>query len=714
MVSTLLLCSGMMAAVLGETDRMAYEAARVQAGRDANAHVKLALWCEQHGLTAERAKHLALAVLNDPRNAMARGLMGLVLDQGAWRRPEDVSAKLKADAERAATRAEYNDKRTRAPHTADGQWKLALWCEQNGLNAEATAHFTAVIKLDPTREAAWKRLGFRKQGKRWVSDAQLAAEKEERALQEKADRHWKPLLEKWRSWLNENGKHRGEAERALSGITDARAVPMLIAVFGTGAAERQAVAVRLLGQIDAPGASRALALLGVFGKSPEVRRVATETLRRRDVREFADLLIALVRDPINYEVRPVNGPGSQGELFVHGKQVDYKRLYSPPNPSALPPGGRLSYDASGLPVMIYTAAIGQTAPVNALQFLTNQSAPAPISPALRHTITGVLQNLGAGANSQGMANLMLSSAAASMTTWNNYAIYGPIYNSLAFSGGPLTPHSSLSFTIGAQAQVPIGQMVIEAQKSALGAEQQLESDVRALDALNAEIRASNERVLPILTLISGQDFGSDRDTWETWFLDQVGFRKIPQKASESTIVVEQVPLEYQPGPIPISQTVGVVGFKRMSCFGKGTIVATIAGTQSIETLLPGDVVLAQNIDSGALSYQPILAVHHNPPGKTFRVAVGNETIVSSEFHRFWKAGHGWVMARDLKPGDALRTLGGVESVSSIEPGKVEPVYNLDVAQDADFFVGQRGALVHDNTLPDLRIAPFDAGVLSAK
>jgi hypothetical protein len=31
-----------------------------------------------------------------------------------------------------------------------------------------------------------------------------------------------------------------------------------------------------------------------------------------------------------------------------------------------------------------------------------------------------------------------------------------------------------------------------------------------------------------------------------------------------------------------------------------------------------------------------------------------------------------------------------------------------VADDNDFFVGRVGALVHDNTLPDLREKPFDA------
>ena len=66
------------------------------------------------------------------------------------------------------------------------------------------------------------------------------------------------------------------------------------------------------------------------------------------------------------------------------------------------------------------------------------------------------------------------------------------------------------------------------------------------------------------------------------------------------------------------------------------------------------------------------------------------------------------MARDLKPGDPVRTLGGIAPVESIEADKVQLVYNLDVADDADFFAGDLGALVHDNTLPDPRLAPFDA------
>ena len=63
-------------------DLAAYNEATAKAGKTADAQVRLALWCEAHGMTAERLKHLSLAVLYDPTNALARGLMGLVAYHG--------------------------------------------------------------------------------------------------------------------------------------------------------------------------------------------------------------------------------------------------------------------------------------------------------------------------------------------------------------------------------------------------------------------------------------------------------------------------------------------------------------------------------------------------------------------------------------------------------------------------------------------------------
>ncbi|MBX6316100.1 MAG: HEAT repeat domain-containing protein [Isosphaeraceae bacterium] len=374
MVRLALLCAGLLAADPPATqgpsaaDLKVYEAAKTAARSDPDAQVRLALWCEAHGLQAERLKHLALAVLADPTHAAARGLMGLVQDAGKWRRPEQVAERVQADAKLAAALAEYHEKRAKTPHKADDQWKLALWCEQHGLKAEAKAHLTAVVRLDPKREAAWKRLGYKKHEGRWLTDEQVAAAKAEREAQEKADRHWKPRLEALKARLEKKDKQ-AEAEADLTRVTDPRAVPSIIRVFGTSKAEDQARAVQLLGQIDAPAASRALAALALFSKSEEVRRRATETLRQRDPREFADLLIALLRDPIKYEVKRVGGPGSPGVLLVEGKKFDLRRLYTPPAPPPILPGDRVVSDSNGLPVALRTTSYTRTGYFSAFAFL---------------------------------------------------------------------------------------------------------------------------------------------------------------------------------------------------------------------------------------------------------------------------------------------------------------------------------------------------------
>ena len=100
-------------------------------------------------------------------------------------------------------------------------------------------------------------------------------------------------------------------------------------------------------------------------------------------------------------------------------------------------------------------------------------------------------------------------------------------------------------------------------------------------------------------------------------------------------------------------------------------------------------------------------MHRNRPSATLRIALDGETIVATGIHRFWKAGKGWIMARDLKPGDVIRAIGGAARVKSIETDATQPVYNLDVAENRDFFVGTKGFLVHDFSFVQPVLAPFD-------
>ena len=103
----------------------------------------------------------------------------------------------------------------------------------------------------------------------------------------------------------------------------------------------------------------------------------------------------------------------------------------------------------------------------------------------------------------------------------------------------------------------------------------------------------------------------------------------------------------------------------ISCFAGGTLVRTLRGDRPIEELRLGDQLLGQDTTTGKLGYHPVVTVFHNPPNVTYRIDLGGESIFPTGIHRFWKAGHGWIMARELKAGDQLRTIGGTVEVVSV-------------------------------------------------
>jgi hypothetical protein len=675
-------------------DLAAYHAASEKAGRNADAQVKLALWCEAHGLDAERLKHLTLATFIDPMNAAARGLLGLVSQGGKWLRADEAARRAADDPARTAALREYLERRARTPDRAEEQWKLALWCDQNGLKAQAVAHLHRVVALDPRREAAWKRLGFRKQAGRWVDPEAAAAEKLEAEAQARADKFWKPRLEHWREALaGRDRARRAAAEEELGKISDPRAVPMAWAVFVRGGEAQQRIAVRVFDRIDAPGASRALAMLAVFSPSPAIRQESKEILRRRDPRDFAGLLVGLMGEPVKYQVRQVGGPGTPGELLVEGKEANVRRVYTPLPPPTLMPGDQVGADSAGMPVATRILGSYWTPPTNVGRNLPMASAPADPG-----RIAGMLTTAGVPAGQSKQLGQAVAhnaneglSRIPQVSPGRDYLVSQQVTESL---------------------QIPLGQMILEAQASAVVAQQQLERDVANLQTYNAPIVETNDRVRDVLKEMGGKDLGPDRDSWASWAADLQGYAFSAQRVSVSTpppTVVEQVPLDYQPQAVPIvsAAVTGQQITMGHSCFGAGTPVRTLQGPRPIEDIQDGDQVLCQDTRTGALKFQPVVEAYHNPPNATYRIGLGEETIVATGIHRLWKAGQGWVMARDLKPGDRLRTLGGVVEVRSVEPDQVQPVFNLRIAGGDDFFVGGQGVLAHDNSMVKPEEHPFD-------
>jgi hypothetical protein len=232
-----------------------------------------------------------------------------------------------------------------------------------------------------------------------------------------------------------------------------------------------------------------------------------------------------------------------------------------------------------------------------------------------------------------------------------------------------------------------------ANLKAAAAQQQLMNDVAAIESFNSGSALLNRQISSVLQILAGApDLKDDENGWHRWWYDRLGYRYEP--APQVTVYENAYP--QLPGPTIYT------------CFVAGTPVRTPEGFTPIERVRVGDLVLSQDVTTGGLEFHPVLVAHHNPPGDTLRISLSSgDTLTASVYHRFWRPGRGWVLARELKVGDTVRSLSGAVRVTAVEKGAAKPLYNLDVAQKRSFFVGKGGTLVHDNTLPPARIAPFD-------
>jgi hypothetical protein len=650
------LFTGLLFALVGDApdlshDVKTYEALRAQAGRDSQAQVKLALWCESHGLKAERVKHLALAVLADPKNVTARGLLGLVAFGGRWESTDKIGERVKADDATGAKLAEYDERRSKLTaeeinsqqaadrleqdgdftsaysarlrsnrRLAPAHVTLGRWCESEGLKAEATAHFTMAVHLDPYRDLNWKHLDYVKRNGRWTSRDQAATLEREAAEQKRADRTWEPLLKKWTSLLRDRVRHE-EGEHLLTTVTDRRAVPSILKLFSLDRPESdQLLRISLLAQIDDPSSSRAIADQAVWTRFDSVRHAAIKVLKKRPTRDYAGKLVEMIHGIIRYQVQPLTGPDSRGALAIDTPQFRMLRTYDVPHAFELAPTfrGYVGYDDNGLPVV-----------------------------------------------AQGIDL--------------DYMKYN--------SGNPMAVAHKVQ-----EIEVRTANMLAEAAQAA---QRQMAEDIYTIETANDQARRANASIVPILKSAAGasESLGDDEDAWRGWWYDTLGYS---YQASAKPTFTEGVVPEYLP-------------YSVRTCFAAGTPVHTLNGARSIEAIQIGDQVLSQDEATGALSFQPVVFVHRNPPAKTLRIKLSDgASVVCSVYHRFWRANLGWAQARELKLGDTLRSLGGIVRVDSIGPDSVQPLYNLDVAGSRTFFAGNTILLVHDNTLPDHRLKPFDA------
>ncbi|WP_406179076.1 polymorphic toxin type 27 domain-containing protein [Streptomyces canus] len=141
------------------------------------------------------------------------------------------------------------------------------------------------------------------------------------------------------------------------------------------------------------------------------------------------------------------------------------------------------------------------------------------------------------------------------------------------------------------------------------------------------------------------------------------------------------------------------------CFPAGTKVDTADGPKNIEDIRVGDRVWSMDQRTGKRSLKPVLELFHRTVGHLVRVEAEHGTVESTDAHPYWVQDRGWTEARDLRPGDALRTPDGSSDEvtgTSVVEGTVG-VFNFEVADNHTYYVyaGSKPVLVHNTCFDEL-------------
>ena len=246
----------------------------------------------------------------------------------------------------------------------------------------------------------------------------------------------------------------------------------------------------------------------------------------------------------------------------------------------------------------------------------------------------------------------------------------------------------------AQQDIRIGNQLEAMRLANLNLEQRLAMDVQFVEATNDRINAFNDRTLPVLKAITGQDLGPEPEKWKAWWTDQLGY------VYQSNI----------PATKPTySDFVGVAGHLcPLGVLRRRHAGATVDGPRPIESIRVGDRVLSQGTSTGTLAlsargrHAPNAVQPDAPDRDRRRDDRGNRHPPLLESRQGLDHGPRAQARRSPRGYWAARSRS-----SRLTADQVQPVYNLDVAENRDFFVGTRRLLVHDYSFVQPVLEPFD-------
>ena len=138
------------------------------------------------------------------------------------------------------------------------------------------------------------------------------------------------------------------------------------------------------------------------------------------------------------------------------------------------------------------------------------------------------------------------------------------------------------------------------------------------------------------------------------------------------------------------------------CFVAGTKVLSENGLINIEDIKNGMKVYSYNEETKQVELNEVKNTFINYVDyDMYKIYIKNEVIESTNKHPYYIKDRGWIEARDLQIGDTLITAENKEiEIKNIEivkhvGNKLKEVYNIEVNNNHNYFVGENKVLVHN-------------------
>lgn len=603
---------------------------------------------DQHSLRAS-----LVASADDPQ--LAQWYQGKVQQEGQWLTLQQI--------EKAAAKdkrwSKYIELRNQANHSLRDHERLARWCHKNKLVEHENMHWLYVLQFNNSHRAALKALDLVWHDGLLMTTDEASAYKQRQLDRNRQMRDWRAKIKRLRIEAElPDLLVRQAAREQLNEIREPEAVPALIEQFAEPI-ENEALTVdrgtqlmSILGGIDSPQAVDSLVQVAIDSDNRAIRYAAVEQLETKPLAEFVPALLAEMAMPIEASVN-INAIGNRvvSDYSYSQEQVGGNELTRTSQSSELVRGRRY-----------YAVPLHRYQKVSDARVITGRTAMVPIIP-------------GHGRSIQAIARSSCSSGGG---TAGYVRPYDPKYlKEVALPDLKVPARYKAEYAGTAYFEDP------EYAQRQERARQKLVAEAKRAEAAwverNQNIEQRNERIAEVLTDVTGKRLSAFPKSWWNWWGNY---------------------LEQNPD-------VGTVGTRQQLNFAllnqqqrglaRGTWVWTREGKKPIETVRPGDYVLAQNPDTGELTHKVVLALATPQQMPVSRVAIDASELHCAASHVIWAVGAGWQRVSKLAAGQSLH--GALDSfvVASVKETFSIDSYDLIVDDFHTFFVGEQGLLVHDAT-----------------